>query len=424
MRRKTKKNQRGITLVALVLTVIVLLILLGVTADIAVDGKLFDSARTAVNDTNDKVAGFEDSADRYGSQLDQELNAYEEESRESLKGKRVGVNTKYTDTNGKTAIIPEGFTLSGIASEQTVARGLVIYDIPATEVSSIDWKKPDSVKTKYNQFVWIPVEVTESDTSTSVSAFSYSVSSGAEPNESYGYSGEVEDYENAVKSVYKYGGFYIGRYEAGTTMPRSSGDQRGTTPLVIVQDAYPYNHVQWGTSSNTIGNVGAVSLSKNLYAGKTGYGVISELQSGATWKCVLEFLDLSLTGNADASTWGNYYSSNFNVSRGKYCIEGTWTSISGTYAKPSNTRVLLTTGASDNFCSKNIYDIAGNVAEWTKAYYTGDSGTKIDTDRVFYGGAYGDGLSGEKTYWDLDREPFINNLNALRCCLDSFLYRF
>lgn len=409
MGRKIKKNQKGITLVALILTVIVLLILLGVTFDIAVDGKLFDSARTAVGETNDKVAGFENSADRYGGQLEQELTSYEEESRESLKGKRVGVNTKYTDINGKTAVIPEGFTLSGIASEQTVDGGLVIYDIPVTEVASIDWKNADSVKTKYNQFVWIPVEVTKSDTPTSVSAFSYSASSGAEPNEKYGYDGEVKDYENTIKSVYKYGGFYIGRYEAGTTVPRSNGDQKGSTSLVIVQDAYPYNWVQWGTSSNTIGKIGAVSLSKKLYTGKTGYGVISELQSCATWKCTMEFLGYNASGSTkiDASRWGNYYGSSFNISRGKYStdhVSGTWTTVSGTYTKQTNARVLLTTGSSNNLCNKNIYDLAGNVAEWTVGYNPDTSNDRNIKDRTFLGGAFGDVPI---SYWNFDINPYV-----------------
>lgn len=46
------KNQKGITLVALVITIIVMLILVVVTINIATDGGLFDTARNAANDTN------------------------------------------------------------------------------------------------------------------------------------------------------------------------------------------------------------------------------------------------------------------------------------------------------------------------------------------------------------------------------------
>ena len=60
------------------------------------------------------------------------------------------------------ATVPQGFTVSGIPEEQTIANGLVIYDIPKDEISSVDWttKNEDgayNVQTLYNQFVWIPV---------------------------------------------------------------------------------------------------------------------------------------------------------------------------------------------------------------------------------------------------------------------------
>ena len=60
----------------------------------------------------------------------------------------------YKDENGEYATIPGGFTVSEIPGEQTIANGLVIYDIPESEISSVDW---NTASTKYNQFVWIPV---------------------------------------------------------------------------------------------------------------------------------------------------------------------------------------------------------------------------------------------------------------------------
>ena len=50
------KNQKGITLVALVITIIVLLILAGVAITLAVDqGELFNHANNAVTEWNNKV---------------------------------------------------------------------------------------------------------------------------------------------------------------------------------------------------------------------------------------------------------------------------------------------------------------------------------------------------------------------------------
>lgn len=50
------KNEKGITLVALVITIIVMLILVAVTINIATDGGLFDTARNAANGTNSAAA--------------------------------------------------------------------------------------------------------------------------------------------------------------------------------------------------------------------------------------------------------------------------------------------------------------------------------------------------------------------------------
>ncbi len=45
------KNNKGITLIALVITIIVMLILVGVTVSAAINGKLFDTAKKAAKDT-------------------------------------------------------------------------------------------------------------------------------------------------------------------------------------------------------------------------------------------------------------------------------------------------------------------------------------------------------------------------------------
>ena len=46
------KGQKGITLVALVITIIVMLILVGVSVTVALNGGLFDTADKAVENTN------------------------------------------------------------------------------------------------------------------------------------------------------------------------------------------------------------------------------------------------------------------------------------------------------------------------------------------------------------------------------------
>ena len=164
-----QNRNEGITLIALIITIIILLILVGVSINLAIKGDLFGSAEKAVSGTNDKTAQEQKRVD----ELMGELGRVEEQQRhDNLPGTRVTENTKYI-SNGKTAWIPKGFTVSGIKSEQSIDNGLVIYDIP--EGTTPDWTNPDSVKTAYNQFVWIPVEVKSTDTENSIASFKRSV---------------------------------------------------------------------------------------------------------------------------------------------------------------------------------------------------------------------------------------------------------
>ena len=72
-----------------------------------------------------------------------------------IDGQAVYTETKeYTDGT-KTAVIPGGFTVSGIRKETRIDEGLVIYLIPDDEIENVKWDGTE--KTKYDQFVWIPV---------------------------------------------------------------------------------------------------------------------------------------------------------------------------------------------------------------------------------------------------------------------------
>lgn len=100
-------------------------------------------------------------------------------------------NTMYTDKNGDIAYIPEGFTLSMKEDEQTISTGLVIIG-------------PDG-----SEFVWIPTTETELKTRD----FGSYVSWGGSFEDYYDET-ELESYKAMVASAEKYGGFYMGRYEA------------------------------------------------------------------------------------------------------------------------------------------------------------------------------------------------------------------
>jgi len=411
-----QNRNKGITLIALIITIIILLILVGVSINLAIKGDLFGSAEKAVSGTNDKTAQEQTRVDELMGELDEVEREIEEQERQqeetekpkNLPGTRVTENTKYI-RNGKTAWIPKGFTVSGIKSEQSIDNGLVIYDIP--EGTTVDWTNPDSVKTAYNQFVWIPVEVTASDTETSIAAFRRSVwqdnervadntqSSTSFPKNTSAWSNYVEpnatndtddktgiakQIANLTKSIYKYGGFYIGRYEAGSETERTSSS--GVTTLGIKQDMYPYNYVTWGDSMSSIGTTGAVYLSNSLY-NTNEYGATSMLCTGACWDSMLDFIKDSNHSVTDSTTWGNYNNSEtFEITRGSYAVYdtsnytlGSFNNVGSKYSKTKDTTILLTTGATERNCSKNIYDVAGNCFEWTTE--SRSSSGRVNRDR-------------------------------------------
>ena len=384
-----QNRNKGITLVALIITIVVMLILVAVSVNVIIKSNLIGTAEKTVDkyktasEEEGKNGVIEIDGKKYNSIEDymKEKEGEKEEKLPDIKaGERATANSNY-----KGAVIPKGFTVSGISTEQEVDNGLVIYDIP--EGTTPDWSNPDSVKTKYNQFVWIPVEVKSTDTENSIASFYRSewtanASTGGErttglstdytepdsTNDTTDKTGIVDQITELTKSIYKHGGFYIGRYEAGSKTPRTSSS--GVTTLGIKQDMYPYIYVKWGDSMSSIGTTGAVYLSNSLY-NTNEYGATSMLCTGACWDSMLDFIKDSKHSVTDSTKWGNYSNSEtFEITRGAYAVYnnntlGSFNNVGSKYSKMKNTSILLTTGATERNCSKNIYDVAGNCYEWT-----------------------------------------------------------
>ena len=192
-----------------------------------------------------------------------------------------------------------------------------------------------------------------------------------------------------LKSVYQNGGFYIGKYETGIeNKPKTSYsvDTAPTETPVIKRNAYPYNYV---TCSQ------AQTLASNMESGNH----TSSLMFGVQWDLVLKYLETKGTSQMDLKTdstsWGNYTNSAWNItnSNSKYAIyDGKlknfdWTS--GAYGiKDSDTMVLLSTGASDDFSKQGIYDLAGNVSEFTLEHANLISRALVECPCVVRGGIY------------------------------------
>ena len=412
---KKLNKQKGITLIALVITIIVMLILVAVTISMAINGGLFEKAGKATGDTKNAMDAEQQLADgriQIAGKVYESIDDY-------LAGKEAVLDYDKTKTNddgtlksnakyesdGKTAIIPKGFKIiedtEGTEGKKSIDAGLVIQDSAG------------------NEFVWVPVTVagtTDAEKETNFEkirkdgydhgSLQTLVSSG-DVTEPYakGYSDgkgteEVKDYQEMRTSVIKNGGFYIGRYEAGVEGDTPRTDKANeTSTMVVHRDKLPYNYVGWGSSmSNYEGNItydsknqghGALYLSKHMYDGKD-VGVTPTLCYGIQWDATLAFIG-DENYNKDSTSKGNYQNNAWTINRetAKYITnpnsDTTWTSISAeenkTKTKTASESILLTTGASEDFKTKNIYDLAGNVEEWTNEAVSA-------TYRVYRGGDY------------------------------------
>lgn len=237
-----------------------------------------------------------------------------------------------------------------------------------------------------NQYVWIEVPKSKSVYSTSgieITEFTEEEISQIETdlrNYVAGYSSRVDQHlsydaigvsasnyttlkQNMLKSIYTYGGFYIGRYETGVEdAPRTKAtSSTPSTVPVIKANVYPYNFVTCA-QANTI----AGRLAQDNYQ--------TSLLFGIQWDLVLKYLETQGTPQewlkTDSTLFGNYVNNAYSLTNVniKYNL-----TISGwhagleviPYEKNEDEEVLLGSGANSGFCSQNIYDLAGNLAEWT-----------------------------------------------------------
>ena len=149
-KRKTKK---GITLISLVITVIILLILAAVAINLAIDSNgLFKKTGDAANTWNAKVAEeqstLQDLFEQAGIETPTEITT------DLPEGWSSEVVSEVAKQGNRTAPIPKEFVASSVKGEDSISGGLVIYETttPVTDANH------DTALTEYNQYVWIPVD--------------------------------------------------------------------------------------------------------------------------------------------------------------------------------------------------------------------------------------------------------------------------
>jgi type II secretory pathway pseudopilin PulG len=400
------RKEKGITLIALMVTLAVIIVLLGVSINVFVNSDIIGhSEKTGQAYTNalenDKTIGNDGvtiNGKRYANMED--FGRGEELIESNIPGgTKVDENKEYTiEGETRTAVIPGGFTISGKHSERTIEGGLVIYliyDKTEDEIEKIDWNDEVTLKhlkETYDQFVWVPVTnvnkmfmcqsktaetecnielvngiptCTNHSNSTAMAGRLYATSSGTNLNSSLTtqtykandglrepaiitgkadgtgtkYDGNntdnnigltlttlQEEYNNAVKKVIESKGFWIGRYE--TSGMNSSNDDIAVNIVAEKGENDGINNLNWyrmyKQQQNYVGK-------KNLDTSK----IQSTMIFGAAWDKTMIFANCA------------------------------------TETTPEKDYSTVITGNVEKDCYKNIYDLCGNLYEWTtEAVYT------------------------------------------------------
>lgn len=190
------------------------------------------------------------------------------------------------------------------------------------------------IKDEYdNEYVWIPV---------ASGTLENNISAKYEENETY-----IEEFKN---SVAKYYGFYIARYET-SIYERSEGAKKYIIASTIRNKA-PWTSVMYANAKEAA----------NSSAASFGYtDSKTALMNSYAWDTALLWMDSVVEDYSSSLKHGNY---------------------SGN---------LAFSGATSGDVVNNIYDMAGNVKEWSTEVYVGNSNDNLDTNigkRVVRGGNY------------------------------------
>ena len=367
MKRTKQQNQKfnqGITLVALVVTIVVLLILSSVSLNLVLgDNGIIVKAKEAAETT---AAAQEKEA--------MERNLLEKELENSLSTPAV------EPTDG--VKIPTGFYYVG----GTKASGIVISD-NKNDKNKYRNQKVVGTDLLGNQYVWIPcttdssssdlqyartewgVEVDGADNSRAIkdeltltdSSVTYSDADTANGINADVSKEIVAQIKAEKTSVAKYGGYYIGRYEVG-----KNGDT-----AVVKYNQTPYASITWST---------AYGLAKQII---TNSEATSYLCSSYAWDTAVNFIQNNSTAKNYATSIEGF-NGNWNPQEVK--------DPSGNVIKPAGTSQQLNTGLTTQFC--NIFDMGGNEAEFTTELNPGTSETVV----LRGGGYYNDNPAGYR--WD------------------------
>ena len=401
-------ENKGITLVALIITIIVLLILAGVSLSFVFNGGILDKSQQAVNEYQNAANNESEILEYIDSTLEQKINEINSGAGGGTgdtptvdeDGLATEDTTITTDDPNVQIVIPEGFApailetgrtdsmpgengavksimpkeqWNSITAEQ-INKGIVVVDYAITYTGSV----PD-----FNEYVWIPISDSSKfarvawngpyyDTSYHSTGIHPLADSSETKTNKYWEDTSTEEYTDMLDSVRNNKGFYISRYEASEKDSTTAQSKRGQEPWVSVSQTEAKtasSNMKTEMNSHLIYGVEWDSILKWLLdsQAKIGADTVGEpLQT-------IAIEDIQ----SDSRSWGNYNNS-----------VGGAEENSGGSAKVG--------GTNEYWKVNNIYDLAGNVREWTQENYS------TGTDRAYRGGIY---------YIDGDVSPAANRYN-------------
>ena len=237
------------------------------------------------------------------------------------------------------APIPTGFEVSTVSGENTISGGLVIKEganeyvfMPCTEEN-------------YTEDSFGPLTATDSDSKKAYDSqeqldYYYGENYYSYAND-FTYAQDKTDIETSIN---KYKGFYVGRYE--TTINNGTiGSQKGATVLTAHTKLPNDKYYRW---------YGLYKAQKDLYGNNSN--VFSSMITSKEWNTIMTF-----TGYEGAKRATSTYTTKPDLSGSAY------------------------KGTTDNYdLAKNIYDLAGNVWEWTLTA----NGNHYSSERVVRGGRF------------------------------------
>ena len=392
MRKQKLKENKGITLIAMVITIIVLLILAGVSiAMLTGENGILTQAQRAANETENAAQNEAAILDEYNEYLNNVTGGGSTGGGDTGEGTLGTVtgdetsNTTVEDSLGNKVVIPPGFIVQN--PTDNVEDGIVIVD------------DDESRPTYGSEFVWIPVGtgIKKEDGSTfdiKLSRYTFdnsgiatdqgnnAIVSGSynfqELNTGNGNTTAKENIESEEtgfrKSAIENGGYYIGRYEArdGVTTSARTRLTSDTNQLVCTASNYVYNHVTQAQ---------AAERSQGMYAENSNF--TSDLMNSYAWDTAIDFLQ-KCDNRTDKTR---------------------------PYSRQNSLNTSLATQGTNNLETKdlicNIFDMASNCYEWTT-----ETCSRANNSCVLRGGSYDYSLNytayrySISTFFSLDNHAF------------------